>query len=331
MGNFFKWLFGFPFRVAGFLVRNSLRLLGIIGIGKLAVDFIEEKEGIIGEEDLIDTYLKRGKSAFLTKMLLYFDADGVFLMFEDEESGKFALEEKVGRISQIRKLDKFEEDKVIEINGKSYYIHPVKKDTVVVGILGILKDSYEKFKVDKFIDLAVLSLYYEKLLKEKKGINELLNLYTEEHLEKVLRKEFERVERENLKLALLLIEIKDDLEKSKLKEIVTSIRNNFRIYDPIIQTKKGFGVILYNIDIQQAKEITIRGINNLKENYKIDVVAGLAIYPEDATTAEHLFHYAQEALEKAKEEKVTLKLYSELYSTPVNNDVENNENSNKGE
>jgi diguanylate cyclase (GGDEF)-like protein len=215
---------------------------------------------------------------------------------------------------------------------------PLKVGNRILGVKNLTErkearpfDKFESETLTVLAEYAALCIHHMRKLEDAERlslIDELTSLYNRRHFRDALRREIDRVERTGWKMALAMIDIdhfkvyNDTHGHPKgdevLKKIAQILQDNVRSTDIVCRYGgEEFTVILPETGYQSGlpREKALQVVERLRtavEEFQFDgqdtqpghnltISAGLAIYSEEANTAEELIALADKRLFKAKE------------------------------
>jgi len=215
---------------------------------------------------------------------------------------------------------------------------PLKVGNRVLGVTNLTErrdaSAFDKFETETLAVLAeyaALCIHHMKKLEDAEQlslIDELTSLYNRRHFREALRREIDRVERTGWKMALAMIDIDhfkvyNDTHGHQagdevLKGIARILQENVRSTDIVCRYGgEEFAIILpetgHHAGLPRTKALQV--VERLRKaicdfefegeesqpGQKVTISAGLAIYGEEASSADDLIAIADERLFKAKE------------------------------
>ena len=215
---------------------------------------------------------------------------------------------------------------------------PLKVGNRVLGVKNLTErkeprpfDKFETETLAVLAEYAALCIHHMRKLQDAERlslIDELTSLYNRRHFRDALKREIDRVERTGWKMALAMIDIDHfkvyndtyghQVGDKVLQNIARTIQENVRSTDIVCRYGgEEFAVILpetgYHSGLPREKALQV--VERLRKaiydfafegeeaqpGNALTISAGLAIYGEEASTAEELIALADERLYKAKE------------------------------
>jgi diguanylate cyclase (GGDEF)-like protein len=169
--------------------------------------------------------------------------------------------------------------------------------------------------------------FYRQLEMDQKTLEDLrirdpeTNLTRYPYAIQRLKTEIARSRRKENNICLLLIQsrntgnLEDPLDHDELDEykkiISTMMISNTRLED-IVFINDYYGAILPETNSEGAAIVARRIINQASKNNRLDLYAGIAVFPSDAVTEQNLIKAAEYALENAKETDSSITFFTEI-------------------
>ncbi len=282
-----------------------------------AWSWLNPKDKKVAEDlsEIENAYEKYGADSALAQFLVSSDAEGAAIFVYSEEEENFVKVAKSGvEVGEVNK-HKMDLSQPLSLKRGDYDVRlwPVRRNDVVVAVVAVAADGTTFEVYLPLLKMMALSEYMAYTLNHVKGVDEVLQVYTQAHFEKVLKRELERAERQHGTLTLLFVEAAEELTPEQNKAVVDKLRKSTRILDVIFSLGNRFAVILSEAGEEEAARVADRLISELSKLELPQIYLGSATYPADTTVQQNLEDAAMEALKTAKERGVKYVKYSELY------------------